>query len=120
MLSPALHHLNPPRRGGPALILLVALFAAGGVAANDVMRWTDENGVTHFGSPQFAPTEAESVDVEPANGMAVPSNTGDPLTDARGPTFTKLEMAPKKNPRGWRQARERPRSRGVSIRQGGN
>ena len=84
-------------RGG--LIMLSAAFAQL-AAAGEIVRWVDENGVTQFTDPQLAAAPATSVDVQPANGMAVPQ--GAPASTATGPSFTRISKPPKKNKRGWR------------------
>jgi len=71
-----------------------------GVAATEIVRWVDTDGVTQFTDPQFAAAPATVVYVQPANGMVVPS--GVPPSQASGPSFTKISMPPKKNKRGWR------------------
>ena len=47
------------------------------IQAQEVVKWTDENGVVHFGaSPPPGHGASEKVNVPPTNAMVVPSNTG--------------------------------------------
>jgi hypothetical protein len=72
--------------------------------AETVARWVDENGVTHFGNPQFAPAHADSVHVREANGMdkpEAPTRLTNP--EARtGPATSVITVPPKQNKKGWR------------------
>lgn len=90
-------------RGPRALSLAAGLmFAALGtqsVAAGEIVRWVDADGVTQFTDPQLAAAPATVVEVQPANGMAVPS--GAPPSNSGRATFIKISKAPKKNKRGW-------------------
>ena len=83
--------------------------------AGQVVRWVDENGITQFTDPSFAPT-AEVVQIPRTNGMDVPKDiSGD--RSAR-PNFVKIAKAPKKNKRGWRghEGRRGSNSRGRARR----
>ena len=67
--------------------------------AGQVVRWVDENGVTQFTDPKFAPN-AEVVEIAKANGMDVPQQVKQ--VRSRGGSFVKINKAAKKNKRGWR------------------
>lgn len=89
------------------LLLLLALAGASSVlpvSADEVVRWVDEDGVTHFGNAQFAPSgEGEPVKLPPANGMDVPDTRGLKRRDA--PTRMNMFVLDRPkfdNPRGWR------------------
>ena len=94
------------------LILLACstLFVTGSAAADEVVKWVDADGVTHFGNAQFAPREgAERVDLKEANGMDAPNL----MILERAPEYRQLngvvvERAHVKNPRGWRGYFNRP------------
>ncbi len=81
--------------------LVFAAFSMSG-QAQDVARWVDDHGVTHFGNPQFAPGDPHDVtliDIFPANGMVVPVATN----ESRGRTrFVVIKKQAKSNLRGWR------------------
>ncbi len=84
--------------GAGALILAVLSMSA---SAQDIARWVDEQGVTHFGNPQFAPAGMQDVtlvEVQPANGMAVPVA---PPVQKRGARYVVLKKKGKVNPNGW-------------------
>ncbi|MCR9262170.1 MAG: DUF4124 domain-containing protein [Pseudomonadaceae bacterium] len=71
--------------------------------AGEVATWVDNNGVTHFGNPQFAPPgEAESVSVKPANGMDVVETNGNRRSSSSGPSVSVLKRTRVENPRGFR------------------
>jgi len=92
-------------------IVAAAIAGAFPAIAGEVVRWVDENGVTHFGEPQFAPAEHTPVDIAPANGM-VPARYSGGAAD-RGPTFIHLERPRMENKRGFRGYYSREsRSRG--------
>ncbi len=82
----------------------VTLTSAGSVAADEIVKWVDENGVTHFGNAQFAPQGAgERVEVHNANGMDAPNlNILDRAPEHREMNGVVVERAQVKNPRGWR------------------
>lgn len=92
------------RRSYGALVALVVASAAftAEVAAGEIVRWVDAQGVTQFTDAHLAAPAAlaEIVDVQPANGMVVP--TGAPPSSVGRPSFTKISRPPKKNKRGWR------------------
>ncbi len=70
----------------PAL-LLPALFLSAPLAAQQVYKWKDAQGVTHFTAeppPQGAKYEAREVDHHQA--VAPPAETGDAAPQARAPT----------------------------------
>ncbi len=80
--------------------LALAAFSMSG-QAGDIARWVDEKGVTHFGNPQFAPGDPDEVtlvDVQPANGMAVPRGTSQ--SNGR-PHVVVIKRKAKSNVRGW-------------------
>ncbi len=93
--------------GGGALVF--AAFSMSG-QAQDIARWVDDHGVTHFGNPQFAPGDPHDVtlvDVRPANGMLVPEATN----QSRGrPRFVVIKKQAKSNLRGWRGYQKNRRS----------
>lgn len=63
------------------LILLLAILSA--PVSAQVYKWTDENGVTHFGS-QPPPGHHKPVDVKPASGgSAAPAAESDIIRRAR-------------------------------------
>ncbi|MEQ8860338.1 MAG: DUF4124 domain-containing protein [Pseudomonadales bacterium] len=82
--------------------------------AGEIVTWVDADGVTHFGNPQLAPMAARSVEVAPANGMAVPE--GAPTRrNGYGPATVILEKKPNRELVGWRghqwNASRRPQRR---------
>lgn len=85
-------------------LLTAALLAIGPwqvVQAGEIVTWVDAQGVTHFGNPQLAPMDARAVEVEPANGMAVPQPL--PVRSAgSGPVSVVLEKQPNRQLVGWR------------------
>ena len=92
-----------------ALAISVAFLPSMAIA-DEVVRWVDENGVTHFGNPQFAPAgEGQAVRVAPANGMDVP-DTGvlGRQSASKNMNMTVLERPTMENPRGWRGYSARP------------
>ena len=72
--------------------------------ADEVVRWVDEDGVTHFGNAQFAPAgSGEKITLANANAMDVPDLGILHRSNARKPMkVTMLERTKMKNPRGWR------------------
>lgn len=89
------------------MTLLVLISATSAVAdAEPIARWVDEDGITHFGDRQFAPSTAETIEISRPNGMAVPETSG--VGSSNGPRWTKLTLPPKQNRKGWR-------SRGAST-----
>ena len=84
------------------LVTFMALYC-GSAHAAEVVKWVDEDGVTHFGNPQFAPpAEGETVSLQPANGMAVPDTSRLPAAKRSGRQVVTLKKPEKKNRRGWR------------------
>ena len=86
------------------LLLSLWMLALAGAAhaeakAGEVVRWTDENGVTQFTDPKFAPA-AEVVEIKPANGMDVPA--APKATSSGKPKFVKISKPGKNNKRGFR------------------
>lgn len=86
-------------------ITILVLSGPAAFAAESISRWVDENGVTHFSNGQFAPANAEQITVDAANGMDVPAVVPS-ARQSSGPTWSKISMPPKQNPRGWRPKRE--------------
>ncbi len=85
---------------GGLLVLLLSLLA-GSAEANDIVTWTDDQGVTHFGNARLAPATARRVQVAPANGMETPvapatRNTSD------GPAMILIERPANRETIGWR------------------
>ena len=93
-------------------VAAVLLSVAGGTLApcafsETVSRWVDENGVTHFGNPQFAPASADAVTIKPTNGMDKVTPAATSNSAARtGPATAVIRMAPKRNKKGWRSRNE--------------
>lgn len=80
--------------------LVFAVSAMNG-QAQDIARWVDAEGVTHFGNPQFAPGDSREVtlvDVQPANHMVVPEVSTAPSAHGR---VVVIKKKGKSNPRGW-------------------
>lgn len=90
-----------------ALACAAGLWAGPAVAAK-IVSWVDENGVTHFGDPQFAGPNAETVEVEETNGMDVPTDVPESRSNAR---MYKIDKAPKQNKKGFRGHSGRSRAR---------
>ena len=70
-------------------------------SAEAIARWVDDEGVTHFGNPQFAPGDPDEVmlvDVQPANAMVVPQYTAE---SSGRPRIVVIKKKGKSNPRGW-------------------
>jgi hypothetical protein len=89
------------------LLLVIALcapFFCGSALANDMVKWTDEDGAVHFGNAQFAPAGAgEPVALHPANRMDVP-NLGilHQRASRQKLNIVMIKRVHMKNPRGWR------------------
>ena len=77
--------------------------------AQEVARWVDAEGVTHFGDPQFASATATMIEIGPTNGMDVPSAV--PQLSYGRPRFYRINKAPKVNKGGFRGHRRRGRKR---------
>jgi len=88
------------------LLVVGAALATARVEATEVVRWVDEDGVTHFGQPQFAPAEHTPVEIAPANGMEPARYTGHDSAD--GPSVITLDRTHFENKRGFRGYRNRP------------
>jgi hypothetical protein len=63
------------------LVALALLGCAGRVTAQqaqtgNIAHWVDENGVSHFGNPQFAPAQHTRLRVGPTNSMDRPRYRG--------------------------------------------
>ena len=67
-----------------------------------IATWVDENGVTHFGNSQFAPANARSVDVAPANGMDVPAAVSSSGRQSGQPAMVAIKKKPNRQTKGWR------------------
>lgn len=66
---------------------------------DDISRWT-QDGVTHFGNSQFAPSGAASVQIGTVNGMVAPDTN---IHTTKSRPFLKLLPRQKvQNPRGWK------------------
>ena len=86
------------------LMAFGALISASSAAADEIVRWVDENGVTHFGNAQFAPQgEGERVEVQRANGMDAPNLEILNRTPQRRQQMNGvvMERTHTKNPRGF-------------------
>ncbi len=95
-------------------LLLTAGVATGAMAEESVASWVDDQGVTHFGNPQFAPDSAKMLEVADTNRMDIPKNA--PADTANGPTWSVIELAPKQNKKGWRGKGDGPRNGPISPR----
>ncbi len=78
-------------------------------SAQEVARWVDADGVTHFGDPQFASATATMIKIGPTNGMDVPSAV--PQLSHGRPRFYQIKKAPKVNKGGFRGHMRRGRRR---------
>ena len=88
-----------------ALLLSITATTAG---ADTIARWVDAEGVTHFGDGQFAPAHAETVKIQPANGMVKPEMPATLAnTRSRGsPAWRMLSLPGKQNAKGRRSRNE--------------
>jgi len=80
------------------LVLVTHLSFIADAQSATVARWVDENGVVHFGDvPPRDQSNADEVEIGPANGLAVPSNTvsRDLSTAASTPATATKRSAPK-------------------------
>ena len=93
---------------------LLMLLTASSASADDIVRWVDAEGVTHFGNRMFAPPEHSTVTVEPTNGM-VPAYYNSQQPRRNGPAVVNLSRPRVENQRGFRGYASRPR-RGSSRR----
>lgn len=103
------------------LILLViglsALTSSVHANTNSVVTWVDDDGVTHFGNPQFAPSSgANEVQLQRANGMQVPKGAESISVRKGGSRVVTLNKAARKNKRGFRGYNARPKNRSRSRR----
>jgi len=89
-----------------SIIALLSMAAAGQANAetseSGIATWVDGNGVTHFGNSQFAPANARSVDVAPANGMDVPAAVSSSGRQSGKPSLVAIKKKPNRQTRGWR------------------
>lgn len=89
------------------LLLALALcmpFLSDSAFAGDVVKWVDQNGVTHFGDAQFAPAEgAEKITIGPTNPMDE-TDTGilHRVSTAKPMNVVTVSREVRRNPRGWR------------------
>ena len=90
-------------------LCLMAVLGTAQASEVRIAKWTDSNGVTHFGDAQFAPATAKEVDVPPANGMNAPATMPN-RQRASGPVWTVIDQAPKQNKVGWRSKGQAPQS----------
>ena len=74
------------------------------VSADDVVKWVDEQGITHFGNAQFAPAgTASTVKLHPANAMdATDTRILGHVRQASGGRVAVLKRSHVSNPRGFR------------------
>jgi len=106
----------------PASLLIGLILSAAtlpAMASGDIVRWVDDQGVTHFGNPQFAPANAhEPVEVKAANGMVVPTSVRSRSgSRSSGPNVVTLDRTRLENRRGFRGYASRPvRSQGRRSR----
>jgi hypothetical protein len=63
------------------LIISLALSVNNAVAKGEVYRWTDENGVVHFGQRPEGHTNAEQVIIQKSPANSTPSSSVDSSTD---------------------------------------
>jgi hypothetical protein len=97
-------------------LCLMAALGAAHANANNITRWVDDQGVTHFGDASLAPAEATEVQVAATNGMDKPSGIAS-SSRHNGPVWTVIDQAPKQNKRGWRAKGVGPRSGPISPSQ---
>jgi hypothetical protein len=94
------------------LLLFISLSSAATLADSNIVKWVDDQGVTHFGNRQFAPPERhDAVTVKAVNGMAVPESTGASGSYGSGPRVITLARSKLKNKRGFRGYGSRPSAR---------
>lgn len=89
-------------------LFLILIFAISFPATAQVYKWTDENGVTHFGQ-QPPPGQAEEVDTRPAGGSSGSGAESDIIRQAR-------ELERKKRAQKAARARENYREKVSDIR----
>ena len=91
------------------VLALALLVACGSASADEIVRWVDENGVTHFSNPHLAQSEAATrVNVAPANGMAVARYSE--ASRSTGPSVSVIPRHRVENKRGFRGYDRRPKS----------
>lgn len=81
--------------------LLLAGLATTAVA-QDIVRWTDEQGVVHFGNAYLAPRAAEPVELRATNGMDVPQGSPNARQRGNGGAMRLVQRKRVKNKDGWR------------------
>jgi len=82
-----------------------------------VVTWVDDDGVTHFGNPQFAPSSgADEVRLQPANIMQVPQGAESISVRKGGTRVVTVSKTARKNKRGFRGYGARPKGRSRSGR----
>lgn len=103
------------------IIVLCVSFVSGSAFAEDMVKWTDNNGAVHFGDAQFAPAGVgEAVALHPANSMDVPKlGILHQRESRRGMNIVMIKRAHMKNPRGWRGFQSRQSRRSGRSRLGG-
>ncbi|MEM1230049.1 MAG: hypothetical protein AAGI15_05890 [Pseudomonadota bacterium] len=82
----------------------VLLWSAAATAyGHDIVRWTDQDGKTHFGHSYLAPDSAQPVTLGITNSMDVPE-VGRSFRSRRnsGPTYRLIPRGEWKNKDGWR------------------
>lgn len=92
---------------GGALLWVVAAWAY----ADDIVRWTDSEGKTHFGHSYMAPNNATEVKLGVTNGMDKPVEVRYSRRNGR-PNFIRLNSSQWRNKVGWRGQRGREQRRG--------
>jgi hypothetical protein len=90
-------------------LCLMAVIGAAHANDNNIVRWVDDQGVTHFGDARIGPAEATEVQVAATNGMDKPSGVAS-SSKRNGPVWTVIDQAPKQNKNGWRSKGAGPRS----------
>jgi Domain of unknown function (DUF4124) len=84
------------------LFVMAGVVLASSAKAGEVLKWTDANGVTHFGDRNAAPDQgANVISVQKANGMIAPDTRilEQNLTSAQTITLNRQQVT---NKRGWR------------------
>ncbi len=81
------------------------------VWADDIVRWQDADGQTHFGHASMAPESAEEVTLGHTNGMDKPVEVRLNRRTGR-PNFIRLGTGEWRNRVGWRGQRGREQRRG--------
>ena len=89
---------------------LCALLFSSIASAEDVVKWVDEQGITHFSNAQFAPAgRASEVNLHPANAMDVPDTSSLGQAGRTSGRVAVLKRTHVSNPRGFRGFDKRER-----------